>query len=165
MTTAQLRMLLELYQRHAESMLQLAYYRLNDEKVARELVHDVFFLAACRPERLFRSDKGPKVWLYFALSRLSRQEERREAYLREYKTMDPIALYTGGGEDALHAYDMLPAGLTEGEREILMLRLRNRLPYEVIAYLCRTTPDACRVRYGQAVRRCEALLRRQGRRR
>ena len=50
------------------------------------------------------------------------------------------------------------AGLSADDREILLLRLEDGLPYEEIACLLDIAPDAARQRYGRALVRFERAL-------
>jgi RNA polymerase sigma-70 factor (ECF subfamily) len=54
------------------------------------------------------------------------------------------------------------AGLPEADREILLLRQVDNLPYEEIGPLLDIDPAAARQRYGRALLRLQKVLREQG---
>lgn len=157
MTDEQNRMLVALYERYAASMVQLTYRRLRDAELARDLVHDVFLLACCKPDELFLRGSKPRVWLFRALEYLTIQERKRARHTRE-SLSDELEQQPSSETLHLDLEEIFPTALREEDRQILCLRITERLSYEEIAQRCGATPEACRQRYSRALRRCERLL-------
>ena len=161
MTESQNRMLVALYERYAAHMVQLTYRRLRNEELAKDIVQNVFLLACCKAEDLFRGGDKPRAWLYRALENLTRQE-RRKAYFQREQSLDETERELRAQDDGLHhLLESLPTGLKEEEREILILRIQACLTYEEIAEKYGIEQDACRKRYSRAVEHCRNLLKKR----
>lgn len=56
----------------------------------------------------------------------------------------------------MHLY--LPTGLSEQDKELILLRIDKKLSFDEIAEYYGITNDACRQRLSRAIRKCRLLL-------
>ena len=56
----------------------------------------------------------------------------------------------------MHLY--LPTGLSEQDKELILLRIDKKLSFDEIAEYYGITNDACRQRLSRAIRKCRSLL-------
>src|SRR5262249_10912339 len=110
------------------------------------------------------------------LSNLQRNHRRarravgREAVLPERSSLPmagPLVQGVSPSEQAIaqeqaQRISRAVAGLSEGDREILLMRHVERLPYEDVACLLDVTPAAARKRYGRALIRLQEVLTEHG---
>ena len=157
MTDAQNRAIVALYRQYAATMVHLTYRRLYNLELAKDLVQEAFLIACCKADDMFAKGDNPKAWLFRTLEYITMQERRKGYYVREVAVEDISDLLVNT-DDLLGIQTVLPNSLNAQEKEILILRLNERLTYEEIAARCNTTPENCRKRYSRAVKHCKALL-------
>lgn len=58
----------------------------------------------------------------------------------------------------LPMYLYLPTGLSEQDKELILLRIDKKLSFDKIAEYYGITNDACRQRLSRAIRKCRSLL-------
>lgn len=147
-----------LYQESAPRMLRYASYQLRDPDRAEELVEDAFVLLLRKREELKAHPNLPG-WLWKTLQHLILTEVKSARHRLEVPLDEQFGLAAppeeGGGLS-----DALPQGLTEKEREILLLFYECGFPHEEIAARLGISVLNSRTRLFRARGRCKELLER-----
>ena len=153
MTQNQCGFLDTLAERHQAAMVQLTYRRTGDQQLARDLVQETFLLACCKIEIVYQH-QNPAAWLYNALNKLTMREMSRRYHTAEVPLTEELA-----GEDLpLSMEHYLPQGLSQRERELLLWRVEENLPFREIAERRGLTEAACRKQFSRLIRKCRQLL-------
>ena len=130
-----------LMNQHSKPMVQAAYRRIGDWHLAEDLVQETF-LTACWKANQICSHSNPTAWLYKTLNNLIMRELHRsyhkEVALDEWnearESMNlPMSLY-------------LPTGLSEQDKELILLRIDKKLSFDKIAEyygITRSRQDLC----------------------
>lgn len=103
---------------------------------------------------LMNQHSNPTAWLYKTLNNLIMRELHR-SYHKE------VALdeWNEARESMnLPMYLYLPTGLSEQDKELILLRIDKKLSFDKIAEYYGITNDACRQRLSRAIRKCRSLL-------
>lgn len=149
--------LFELYQRcanqHSKPMVQAAYRRIGDWHLAEDLVQETF-LTACWKANQICSHSNPTAWLYKTLNNLIMRELHR-SYHKDV-ALDEWNEARESMNLPMHLY--LPTGLSEQDKELILLRIDKKLSFDEIAEYYGITNDACRQRLSRAIRKCRSLL-------
>lgn len=146
-----------LYRRYAEPLYRVAHHRLRDPYLAQDLVQTVF-LAAAEKLPTLRRHENPWAWLLRAL-----HYELSHTYTklaRERQRLCPLdqAETTSAPPPTLGLSDVLPAELTDREREILLLYYEEGLSYQEIAAHFDIPISTCGTWLSRAKKHCRALL-------
>ncbi len=147
-----------LYRRYAEPLYRVAHHRLGDPYLAQDLVQTVF-LAAAEKLPTLRRHENPWAWLlralYYELShtytKLARERQR-------LCPLDQAETATSAPPPNLGLSDVLPAQLTDREREILLLYYEDGLSYQEIAAHFDIPVSTCGTWLSRAKKHCRALL-------
>lgn len=145
----------ELYLRNAQSMYQIAYYRVGNEHDAKEVVQDVFLALLSKAEKLYGHEK-PDAWLmkalqYSILHKLDQQNRNRKTVL----PLDSLAFTLIGDEDVhpTSIDELLSKNISEEDRQILKMYYEQNLSYEEIAAILRIPISTCGTRLRRAKER------------
>lgn len=140
---------------HQEAMVFLTFRRTGDSQLAKDLVQETFLLACCKIH-ILRYHKSPAGWLYNVLKNLT----RRELNKRHYSAEIPLEEGIGAAEELpdFPMEDYLPCELSEKERELLLWRIRDGLPFQEIADRKGLTEAACRKQVSRLMQKCRQLL-------
>lgn len=117
-----------LMNQHSKPMVQAAYRRIGDWHLAEDLVQETF-LTACWKANQICSHSNPTAWLYKTLNNLIMRELHR-SYHKE------VALdeWNEARESMnLPMYLYLPTGLSEQDKELILLRIDKKLSFDKIA--------------------------------
>lgn len=150
----------ELYIKHSKQMVQIAYRHVGDEGLAKELVHEVFIRAMSKANvNDFCEHPNPFGWLLKALDNVIRNEQDL-AYHKQEVPLEDIQEYlsTSSVDPALPMSALLPEGLTEEERKLILLRFEDNLSFAELAERLGIKEAACRKRVSRAVHKCRMLL-------
>ena len=155
MTQKQQLLICTLMDRHSVFMVQLAYRKTGDRMLAEDLVQEAFLLA-CHKIALLEVHCNQAGWLYDVLNKLILREQKRAYHTREIP-LDTIEAF-GYEKDPSRLADILPAGLTAEERDLLCLRLEQGYSHREIASAKGTTEAACRQQISRIYKKCRLLL-------
>ena len=145
-----------LYIKYSDSLYRTAKVLLDDPERARELVHDVFVLLLLNWNHL-KERENLGGWLYLTLNYRVENEARRAYRTREV----PLDLEHQGGpapDGAGRLEEILPFGLSGGDRQLLIWYYEDNLPHEEIARRLNCSVHACHMRLSRARGRCCRLL-------
>lgn len=155
MTEPQREQIGRLMVRYAPGMVQLAFRKTGDRRLAEELVQETFLTACVKADRVCTCE-NPGTWLYNVLYKLILR-----ALDRAWRKLEvPIDAADQMRADfiPLRMGDCLPPGLTLEERRLLILRFEHGLTHRELADVFGLTESACRKRLSRALRRCRILL-------
>lgn len=144
-----------LYGREYDTLCRAAYRTLGDWDAAQDLVQDTFLLALLRQDTL-AAHPAPGAWLTQTLRNLIQNERRRLVSHGALSLDDAGPLPAAEAETGLR--DVLPAGLTAQERELLTLRFEAQLSYRELGERLGVSEGACRVKLFRTVDKCRRLL-------
>lgn len=158
MTQAQLKKLHDLFIVHSKHMAEMAYRYTGDSGLADDLVQEVFLLAAAKMDEVYLHPNAPG-WLYQALHNLIKNEMKRAYHHREI----PLEEVEGQPDEIgpglpLPISALLPEGLSDKEKELILLRVEDRLSYSEIAELKGLRESTCRKNVSRAIQECRKLL-------
>ena len=145
----------EVYLKNHKRLLAIAKRELQSEAIGEELVQDVF-LALYKKRDQLRNHENIEGWLTLALSYLIKHELNRYSTKKEVSLDDQI-IHTSM-EPNLPFESVLPQGLTEKERQLLIWYYKDDLSYKLISEHLGISVNTCRVRVFRAVNRCRQLL-------
>lgn len=137
-----------LFRAHYSILLNVGALLLNNRNTAEELVDETFLILWSK-RTLLRKHPDIGGWLYITLKNLICNETRLAKYQRE----TPLIYETGtlAAEEAKDSLlDLLPKGLTEQERQILIMCFEKELSYEEMAQELGISVLACRTRLCRA---------------
>ena len=144
-----------LYEREYDTLCRAAYRTLGDWEAAQDLVQDTFLLALLRQDGL-PNHPAPGGWLTQTLRNLIRNERRRLVSHSAVPLDDAYGLPSSEPETPLR--DILPAGLSEQERELLALRFEQQWSYRELGERLGISEGACRIKLFRTVEKCRKLL-------
>ena len=145
-----------LYQENAGKMLRYAAAQLRNQPVAEELVEDAFVRLLQRKEDLV-GHPNLNGWLWKTLQHLILTEVRLAKYHREVP-LDPACQTPAPDLDSGRLEDVLPQGLTPGEREVLLLFYEEGLSHQEMARRLGISEMNSRTRLFRARNHCKKLL-------
>lgn len=141
----------KLYQEKSEMLYKIAARRLNNESRAEDLIQEVFLALIAKADQV-RSHPNPTGWLVKALNYLILQEadkvKRQMAHETELKYEEVADI--PAPENDVPFQENLPTGLTDHEREILLLYYEEQLSHEEIAARLHIEEVTSRVRLARA---------------
>lgn len=157
MTPEQTRFVQTLYQEYHDTMFSLAKKIVKNPEAAADVVSKTFLSSILKIDTVMACE-DPAKWLFHVL---------KNAAIDEYRRLRRCAVPLDGvkepavEEDFFSFQDLLPGGLSAGEREILDLRIRRQLEYDEIARLLHTSSAACRMKFSRARKHCAELMLRE----
>lgn len=155
MTAQQREKIGQLMVRYAPGMVQLAYRKTGDKRLAEELVQETFLTACGKADRVC-SCENPGTWLYNVMYKLILRALDRSWYKREISMDDVESLQYE--VFSLKMVDCLPRALTDEERQVILLRVEHGLSHKELAEQLGLSEAACRKRLSRAFRHCRELL-------
>lgn len=135
--------------------LMLVAYRLTgDTALAEDMVQDVFILALLHPEKLI-DHPNREGWLMVTLCNMVKNEKRRmrQKELSLEEISEPF-----WEDESRGLHEILPAGLSEKERMILIWHYEKDLDYREMANCLGISEGTCRLRVFRAKEHCAVLL-------
>lgn len=142
-----------LYAREYALLIRTACRLTGEEALAQDLVQDTFVLALLHQQELAEHPHA-EAWLLRTLHNLARNAERARA--RAALPLEEAEAVPAAAEAPLE--ELLPARLTEEERQLLLWRFRWQLSCREMAERLGISEAACRKRLSRALNRCRALL-------
>ena len=149
-----------LYQRYYSSMVALAYSTLGDKELAIDAAQETFVLACGKIESLKSKDKFG-AWLAGICRNVSRQVLRTKAKITKSitnKSADKIY----DEEYRKEMVNLAVQKLKPAEKELIVLRYYDNLPYEQIAELLDISVQAVNGRLARTKRKIAKYLKRNG---
>lgn len=139
-----------LYEKNAPKMLRVAARRLGDENTAHDIV-DEAFIALIEKLSYVKVHPNPDGWLmktakYLILQEIYNKEKhlKHETPLEEFSMSDSVPGYTPP------LRDILPPGLTEREKDLLVWYYEDKMSYEEITEKLGILMSTCRVQMFRA---------------
>lgn len=158
LTSEQTQFLRELYEAHHDTMYYIAKRIVKDATTASDVVSQTFLRLILRIDAAMEYS-DPVKWLYHVLKNNAIDEYRR---MRRHAAMpleDVPNVPSTVAEPEMTAFeDLLPAELTQEERCILILRIKESLDYTSIAQYLGATEGACRMKFSRARKHCAELM-------
>ena len=149
-----------LYERYHGSMVALAYSMLADRDLAEDAAQEVFAIA-CRDLRSLKSKERFAAWLAGICRNVSRQMFRSKGKFVA-RNVRAAAGNTGIEEHRKDALRRAVWQLRSAERELIVLRYYDNLPYEQIAQVLDISIQAVNGRLIRAKRKIAEHLKRNG---
>lgn len=136
----------QIYQKHHQSLLQLAYRITGNWDTAADVVQDVF-LKLLKDDAVLRSIHSPQRWLKKAV--VNRAKDHRRLLWQKLKTsIENWELWGGRFKSDFEEEDMLQhllQRLTRRERTVLVLRDLEGYPVQEIAEMLNVAESTVRV--------------------
>ncbi len=145
-----------LYVQNAAKMLRYATYQLRNPSIAEELVEEAFVRLLQRQEELTGHPNVPG-WLWKTLQHLILTEVKLAKYHREVP-LEPALSAAAPEPENEPLSESLPEGLSDAEREILILYYEEELTHQEMAARLGITEMNSRTRLFRARNRCKKLL-------
>lgn len=149
----------KLYQEKSEMLYKIAARRLGSEGRAEDLVQEVFLALIAKVDQV-RGHPNPTGWLVKAMNYLILQEadkvKRQMAHETELKYEEVADI--PAPENDVPLRENLPPGLTDHEREILLLYYEEQLSHEEIAAQLHIEEVTSRVRLARAKQHYKKLF-------
>jgi RNA polymerase sigma-70 factor (ECF subfamily) len=144
-----------LYQDVGPSLLAYLRRRATDPHLAEDLLQETFWQAARRPDRL-RRVQSPRAWLFAIARNLAATAVRRQR--RTQPLPESVAAPAARPDPRVERAHQAIAGLPEGLREALELRLCDDLSYAEIAAILDIPVGTVRSRLHHGLRRVRAAV-------
>lgn len=144
-----------LMEEHATSMVWLAFRRTDNSQLSEDLVQETFLTACCKPDQIY-NHPNPAGWLYKVLNRLTMRELDKAYRTAEVPLLEEDP--SGQTEIELPMEHYLPSGLSDGERELILMRVDRGLSFAELAEYYGITEAACRQRVSRVIRKCRSLM-------
>ena len=150
-----------LYERYHSSMVALAYSMLADRDLAEDAAQEVFAIA-CRDIGSLKSKERFAAWLAGICRNVSRQMLRANKAKPVTLGDDFAAQSRDDTEDRQEVIRRAVWQLRSAERELIVLRYYDNLPYEQIAQVLDISIQAVNGRLIRAKRKIAEHLKRNG---
>ena len=144
-----------IYRKYYKKLLRTAVNMLQNVPAAEDLTNETFTILLTRFDRM---QQHPNIggWLYTVLSNLALNEIKK--WNRCILLPDETLCQIGDKSDILSFADLLPAGLSNTDKEILRLRYLQNLNCAEIAQKLKISHDASRARLFRAKRHYAAFI-------
>lgn len=158
MTLAQSEKLHKLFEQNSKRMAEVAYRHVGNVELAKDLVQEVFVLAAAKAD-VVCSHPNAQGWLFKTLHNVVMHEMDRAYHKQEILAEDVEDQKDAVESDlSLHMEAYLPEGLEEEERKLILLRVRDKLSHAEIAELLGMRKATVRQNVSRAIHKCRKLL-------
>ncbi|MBQ4051229.1 MAG: sigma-70 family RNA polymerase sigma factor [Oscillospiraceae bacterium] len=148
---------------HERSMAALATRLTGDDHLAKDLVQEVFLVAISKVDKLI-FHPNPRGWLYTTLYHIvSREMSLARHALEFFPDEETRPFEIPFFDPGFKLREIIPAELSETDREVLIDRFEEQLEYEEMAEKYGITENACRLRLFRAIKRCREAMEREDR--
>lgn len=145
-----------LYTENYERLKKTVWRSLGSEAIAEEIVQEAFLILLCKIDEV-KGHPNCSGWLTVTVKNLMKNEMKRAGTKREVSlTSEPIDEKAYTEMEKLE--DVLPAGLGEDERQILILYFDKQLSYKQIAEKLKLPEGACRTRLYRAKEHVKKIM-------
>lgn len=149
-----------LYQRNAPRLVAYALRQLRDRGLAEELVEEAFVRLLQQREAL-AGHPNLEGWLWKTLQHLILTEVKLARYHREVP-LENANTWAAPAEERESLAEALPPGLSDGEREMLLLFYEEECSHQEIARRLGISEMNSRTRLFRAKNHCKKLLEKIG---
>lgn len=146
----------QLYREHSARLIKLAFYSLKDRQLAEDVVEEAF-LTLLYKRRELMSHPNISGWLAVTLKNII--DDELKSARRKHEA--PFVFDENAGEYDTYNQplkDLLPKGLSDKEKEILVLFYEKQLSYEEISQQLGISITNCRTRAFRARVHCRELM-------
>ncbi len=152
-----------LYRRYYSAMAALAYSALGDRDLADDAAQETF-AAACGSIKSLKSKEKFGAWLAGICRNVSRQMFRTNKNKLAIPNSECVATSSqkDGDGSIRNAINQAIQNLEESERELIVLRYYDNLPYERIAEVLNISVQAVNGRLMRTKRKIAKFLKRNG---
>ena len=144
------------YKKNINSLTQSAQRILGNRDAAEDVVQSVFVIALARQQEVMRHD-NPVAWLYVTLKNQIGNEIQRTKH-RQTISLDEIMELSSNDTYNECLSELLPYGLNESEKQILLLFYEKQLSHEQISAISGKSVLACRTCLHRARNKCKEIL-------
>ena len=151
-----------LYERYHSPMVALAYSLLADRHLAEDAAQEVF-ATACRELPSLRRKDRFGAWLAAICRNVARQMLRSKG--KRVVALNDVQQFTENEDNKEHRADVIRRAvwrLRSSERELIVLRYYDNMPYEQIAQVLDISIQAVNGRLMRAKRKLAKYLKRDG---
>lgn len=145
----------EVYREHMADMLRVARRILHNDQAAEDAVQNVFVTLLIKQESL-RSHPNLPGWLYVTLRNVIGNELQKEKR-RSHEVLE-LNLVPDNNDNLDRLEYMLPAALSQSDKDILIMFYEKQLSYNEIASQLGCSVLAARTRLFRAKERCSKKL-------
>ena len=148
----------KLYRENVPQLIKFANYIVKNQAIAAEIVNEAFLILLQRFE-FVKSLENPQGWLFIVVRNLAFNEKRKASY----NEIPLEAIEDFGEEDyqLIPFVDSLPAGLTEEEKNLLVLRYEKLMSTKEIAQYLNISEASCRTKLSRAKDRYAQIRKRE----
>ena len=150
----------DLYRLNAPKMVRYAYAQLRRMEIAEELVEDAFVMLLRKQDQV-AEHPNPSGWLWKTLQHLILTEVKLARYHREVP-LENANTWAAPAEERESLAEALPPGLSDGEREMLLLFYEEECSHQEIARRLGILEMNSRTRLFRAKNHCKKLLEKIG---
>ena len=143
-----------LYRREDKKIFDAAYRMTGDRDLSLDLVQDTFLLALSHQQELTAHPK-PGAWLMTTLRNLVKNKRRLSSSAQI--SFDEL-MEQGSGEPERPLLELLPAQLSENEKNILIWRFEQRKDYRDIGQRLGISETGSRSRVFRILAKCKKYL-------
>lgn len=144
-----------LYQEHFDQLFRTAYRLTGNYDDAEELVQETFLLYLSRHKKL-ADHPNPVGWLVKALQNLARNERRQQEGAEEI-SLEDLEMDLAAPERALSLWEILPAGLPEEDKQLIIWKYEDRLSHREMADRLGVAEGTVRSRFSRALQKVKRL--------
>lgn len=137
-------------------MIRITYRILGNYALSEDIVQNVFLILLSKQVDINNYEK-PSAWLYKTLRNLIGNEIKSRKRKQIVSLSEIPELLSDDCYFKLLS-DLLPLGLAENEREILIMHYEVSLSHREIAFYHNITECAARARLSRAKKHCKELL-------
>lgn len=143
----------KLYRENVPQLIKFANYIVKNQAIAAEIVNEAFLILLQRFE-FVKSLENPQGWLFIVVRNLAFNEKRKASY-------NEIPLEAIEDYQLIPFVDSLPAGLTEEEKNLLVLRYEKLMSTKEIAQYLNISEASCRTKLSRAKDRYAQIRKRE----
>ena len=147
----------ELYIKNYKKMVTIAMRLGFPSEEAEELVQDAFLLLLSKSERFQKGHDNPGGFLMESLKNLMGTRLRHKKII-QFVPYDEISEAAATDTYFSSLRDRLPAELSEEEKELLVARYEEQMPYAELSNRLGISPKHCALKVFRAKRRLQELL-------
>lgn len=157
MTEIQKVFITELVNKYFDTLVRLTFRRTKDEELSLDLAQSVFTVACLKVKALMEHPQ-PIAWLYKTLDNLLMNENKKASNRCEVELYETQHGSSASTDNQLPLEVLLPKGLSDSEKELLILRFQYSLSCMEIAKIKQISYSSCRKRLSRAMKHCQKLL-------
>lgn len=143
------------YRQYADQLFKITYAIFRDEELSKDIVQDVFLVLLVKQDSVSLYERLD-IWLKRVLKNRIGNELKKLSH--QTVSLEEETLTVLSTEDDHHLIDLLPSGLSESDKQLLIWYYDEKLDYEEIAARLGRSVLTCRTKVCRAKKRCRDLL-------